>query len=894
MRSMLPRSDAFFVGRDEELAALDAHRRAANGMVLTLVGTAGIGKTRLVREYLERLRGEATGIFVSLVEVEDESLVADRVVAACGIVPTGRDDLGRAMRRLISNDTGMVLAIDNAEHVMAGVVSVAEELATLDAVQVVVTSREPLGLENEHVYKVPPLKVDDAAQLLQSIAADRGVSVSNADAQGLAEVLDGLPLAIGLAAERTIILSPKQIQQRLLDSNDVLGRGRQDRHASLDAALIQSWTTLSPDERALCIGLSTFAHAFAERTAAEVWPTLDVAVLGPRLIAKSWLSELEHHGTRRWQMLHAVRAFVREQGTADDRITHEDRLVSWAMDRRKESLSWWAGQAREGLAAVGILEARGKLPEAASVLERLFLAGAYGYQAREVINHSVDLVEDLQVRADADQHRDVCGRLSIHIAKLSVMFAFSHDPRHWSQKALDMALNDAGRVAALSQLTIAYFDQQDRARAEATAHEGMALYDASDLSGTYDNERISWLLNFSITFHALGDVNAALRAIERGLAIAESSPLLTARCLSHKAFLLFDLARFDDCAAVLEQTREKAVELPDSERYLVFSALPAFLDANGGRTEEAKTYLRSLGEFAKSHDQRTMLFYHARGEAFLALIEGVAMGPPLERAYHHLALVDNNPTAIAEAWILLALNAIYEGRFGEAVRRITQVLDGEEEGLAGSPEPCRQMLRASRRVATVASQLQRGVSPSRVELGDDNAFEQIASEACQAITASIAGDDNALDAFDAACRKIDLAGLMIPGFFMFRYEQHVRGWVRAFIVRERGVVMNIERDCRAFEIEGERYDFSRKGTLRRLVQLLTQRAVSDPTGAIPVEELIHATWPEQTVISQSALNRAYSTINRLRSTTKLGPYLESTEHGYRLSSAMRIVWVDKL
>jgi predicted ATPase len=273
-----------FVGRRFESAEL--RKRLSAARLVTLVGPGGVGKTRLaIRVATEAARGYSDGAwFVELADVQDHALVASAVLAGLDL----RDQAAISPVDLVlayARDKQLLLVLDNCEHVLGPIAElVSRMIRHAPGVRVIATSREPLNLEGEHVLPVAPLELPsaDAAEPVDRVQQNESVmlfaeraaaaagsfELTTTNAAAVIEVcrrLDGLPLAIELAAVRTRVLTVEEIRHRLSDRFALLTRRSNTalpRHETLKAAIDWSHDLLESSERLLFRRLSTFTGRF--------------------------------------------------------------------------------------------------------------------------------------------------------------------------------------------------------------------------------------------------------------------------------------------------------------------------------------------------------------------------------------------------------------------------------------------------------------------------------------------------------------------------------------------------------------------------------------------------------------------------------------------------------
>jgi len=276
----VPAEATSFIGRRRELA--DLRRKLASARVVSLVGPGGVGKTRLaIRAATDLSRGFRNGAWlVELAEVQDPALVGNAVMAALDLRDQAATEPSALLRAYLA-DKELLLLLDNCEHLLEAVGELVDVVIKASAgVRVIATSREPLDVPGEHVLPVPPLALpsvgdgklaqNEAVMLFveRAAAATGTFELTSSNQAAVVDVcrrLDGLPLAIELAAVRTRALSVEQILDRLSDRFSLLVRGRHaalPRHQTLQTTIEWSHDLLSTAERTLLRRLCVFAGRF--------------------------------------------------------------------------------------------------------------------------------------------------------------------------------------------------------------------------------------------------------------------------------------------------------------------------------------------------------------------------------------------------------------------------------------------------------------------------------------------------------------------------------------------------------------------------------------------------------------------------------------------------------
>ncbi len=370
VRGNLPVPTTSFVGRRDELDELEHLTETVR--LLALVGVGGAGKTRLALELAARVsdRFEGGVWVVDLWQIDDPARIEDAIIGTLGL----QYGQNRTTREILVDALGfspVVIVLDTCEHIIDAVSDLAEFLiGRCPQLTLVATSREVLSSPSSVARSVDSLGVD-AVELFEARAqATRGGFELTDDVRPSVEricvQLDGIPLAIELVAARTATLDPATLEARLGDVFRVVrgsGRGRVERHRTLEATIAWSHDLLDPAEQSLFDRLSTFLGGFnlqaAEKVCCDDLVVLehDVIDVLERLVDKSMVTTIDDSRLgRRFRVLDTTRAFglarlAATGGTSEWRNRHADYYAEWVSEVSRTAFGPQAGPVRRSVVA---------------------------------------------------------------------------------------------------------------------------------------------------------------------------------------------------------------------------------------------------------------------------------------------------------------------------------------------------------------------------------------------------------------------------------------------------------------------------------------------------------------------------------------------------------------
>ena len=515
--SNLPAPPNALIGRARELDDVRRLVRLSRARIVTLTGVGGSGKTRLALEVAASLVDEfRDGVYlVELAPLADPSLVETAILRALG-AKSYAEVAGRHV----------LLVLDNFEHVVEAAPTVAELVGATDHLQVLVTSRSPLALRGEALYEVSPLATSDAVALFveRALAADEAFE-DDGSVRTICERLDGLPLAVELAAARVRVLPPSVLVDRLSQRLPVLVGGARDlpsRQHTLRETIQWSHDLLDAPARRAFAGLAVFRGGWTREAAATVCEVDDAAL--QTLVDQS----LVRRAGERYTMLETVREYAVERlAEQDDAETVRRRHAAHFRDLAIEARGFARGPEQQEwfdrleLEQANVRAALGWATDA-EVDVALELADALEPLWTRRHHREALLVLDPLIRASAGARTDIRAGVLTIAGTLATESERQDDAERWLEEALGLArdLGDSERTAwALKGLSRLMFARGDLAEARARSEQSLALFEQLE-----DWVPVGGRLNdLAMISRASGDLALARLFMERALAISRAS-----------------------------------------------------------------------------------------------------------------------------------------------------------------------------------------------------------------------------------------------------------------------------------------------------------------------------------------------------------------------------------
>ncbi len=540
----LPSPPTRLIGRAKEVAAAAAllvgHR------LVTLVGAGGVGKTRTAIEIAneQRLRFPDGGWFVDLAPLSDPSAVTPTVAAVLGISIAQTPTLGSVADFL--QERRALLILDNCEHVLDQVAQLSRAVLRRGGEsRILATSREPLGTDGETVFDIPALDcppqdaalTPDAAMGYSAVelfcerasSRDAGFVLDDDDCALVARIvrrLDGIPLAIELAAARVRAMGLPTVESRLNHRFELLSGGDRaapSRQQTMHALIAWSYDLLAPREQLLLLRVSVFAGGWSLEAAESVCGDEGLAVLPSlaSLVEKSLVVRDVRAGTARYTLLESTRDFAREAVSAGEAASLGLRHARWIAEllRKTEERIDFEG-------------ANTRLAPLFADLENIRAALHWCEAAHEFM---------------------LGGEIACRIPELFYWYGFAEEGCSWLERSLERVSNDDNiEVAARLCVGLARLSNDANMRLSASERAVELTRRGGDtrLSATAHTRR-------AVALYTIGRLDDALAANDRACDVLRLAPTASnlpfAWALQHRSWMLVELRRFDEARACIEQ-----------------------------------------------------------------------------------------------------------------------------------------------------------------------------------------------------------------------------------------------------------------------------------------------------------------------------------------------------
>lgn len=872
------------VGRRSELHQL-AELVEAGQRLVTIFGPAGTGKTRTAVALGERLVDEYAELgglwLVELAPVRDLEGLCEAIAQALGVPPLPAGSDAAIVQRLgaaLADRGPLLLVLDNFEQLVSlAPDTLAVWLAEAPELRLVVTSREHLRLRGELRFELGPLALpaegasavdSEAVELLvdRVRALDPGFALDEGSTPLVVELvrrLEGLPLAIELAAAQVELLGLQGLLDNLHQRLDVLvaeDRDHDERHATLRAAIRWSWELLDATEQAVLAQCTVFRGGFTAEAATAVLrgpsperPPLPVlrALRGKSLLHRD---EPEGGSRPRFSLLEVVRQFAEERfESADERALARDRHAAWVL-----------GQAERWMAEVGTPRGPAALREL--TLERANLLAALEHAMSSAGTDDAALDRALRLGLALDTIASIRGPFEAHLALLESTV----------EAARGRTVAPVVRVRALRARAKARAMQGQRAAAERDLEE--ALRHATDAKDGALQAEV--LADQAVQHHQRRELEPARELYDGALVLVREAGAraIEGRVLGNLGALAHDRGELPEARRRYREALEVLHEVGDSRLEAIHVGNLGVLELEHGETERARGHLDAARELLEPLGDRRLLaivlgnlgtLEHMQGrlaearrchEEALAILREVGDRRSealclsrLARATAALGWVDDAGGCLAAADRLL-------GRFADEMASATVDLDrgfvelASARAVEAEDERASLFARVRERIAAVSRA--RGDAPAWIERSDDVRF---AVRLLEAGLADLGPEPEAAAAPEA--ERSESAVLMGP-------------------------------QARWLQLPGdEAKDLRRRKAMRLILERLVLEHHERPGAGLALEVLLEAGWPGEKVMASAGANRVYVALTGLR---KLGlrKLLLSRDDGYLLDPAVPVVRVD--
>jgi predicted ATPase/class 3 adenylate cyclase len=657
----LPIQLTSFIGREREMS--EVKQLLSNTRLLTLIGPGGTGKTRLsLRVGTDLLQSFTDGVWLAeLAPLADTVLIPQTIATIFGLRELPNMPLINLLTDYLRAKQ-LLLILDNCEHLIEACAKLSADLLRVcPNLKIIASSREALGINGETVYRVPSLSLPDPARVTRealiesesvrlfierAIAAQSKFKLTDQNAFAVAQIchrLDGIPLALELAAARIAVFSPEQISSRLDDRFKLLTGGSRtalERHQTLRALIDWSYDLLSAEERTLLRRLSVFAGGWTFEAAEGVCSDLDVLSLVTQLVNKSLVIAAEQEKSTRYRLLETIRQYARDKLLeAGESISVRDRHLDFFLQFAEEAETYMNGH--QELKWRNLLDdeydnLRTALEWAMEndVEKALRLGGVlgifwerHGYEVegRNLVNEALARAKELPpvVGERARERKTIRAKALIALGQLH----FGQGDNFISLEAFEEAKSLLGQIGnkgllsqVLSAIAIARAFMGQRDSAYASTEQALTL-------ARQAGDKIS--LGMALTNMAgvititQGGLQKARPYYEEGIQLLRETGSHWLVAMTEFGFGLFNVAQgnYKEARAQFEVCRPLFTELKDNHRLSMIHSEFAHLERREGHSAQAKLLYRETIQAWQKLGHRAAVAHELECFAFIAKTE---------------------------------------------------------------------------------------------------------------------------------------------------------------------------------------------------------------------------------------------------------------------------------
>lgn len=595
----IPLETTSFVGRRKELAELDRIVRASR--IATIVGAGGVGKSRLALRLSNDLLSEYSdgSWLIQLASLHDDAMI---ISALLGMMGLNRAQDARLALKNALRDKKVLLVFDNCERLISQCANLfAELLQCCNQTHILATSREPIGLTGETILRLPPLDISDAERLFLDRAADwdgtlAATTHAAAATRELCRRLDGIPLALELAAARISVLTVEEILAKLDDRFNLLTKGNRTglpHQQTLRATIDWTYHLLSEPEKTLFRRVAVFSGGWTLNAAEEIChgrsqdrsKILDI--LGT-LVDKSFIVVRRHGGETRYSLLDTLHDYALQTVAREIDATHKRHLEYFAR---------LAEQSEQEL----------KGPQQRLWLDKL---------EREHDNFRAALQRSAEERSDCD----LALKLAANLSYFWLLHSYFAEGRRWLKQALSLVEGDVPvplHAKALTNLAmLAIFQNQYREARDCYERALMVAKAAGDQTAIAQS-----LLGYGFIAHELGDHQGSANAFAQALELCRElgdKPQI-AKALDNLGIESVILEDYDKSRLMLQESLALYQQLGNTLCTAWVINHLAFLAYTERDYDQAvASYTSSLSLMREVHDQHgTALTMHGLGKVCL-------------------------------------------------------------------------------------------------------------------------------------------------------------------------------------------------------------------------------------------------------------------------------------